>query len=288
MCAGQAGTGMPARPDPAVPDPAVPDPAVPDPAVELLRLIEVIAQLRRHCPWMAALTHESLVQYLIEESYELVEAIETGSRDEIRGELGDILLQVVLHARLAQENGAFDIADVARALTAKMIRRSPHVFGPDGTLLDGFPANPANPAGSANPAGPGNLAGPDNPAGPGNLAEIEATWRSVKNVERTLAGAQSPFHGIPAALPALALALALAQKSLDRVLPGTAVLPDMAVRRGGPEAAPPRTEDELGELLFAVVRTARSNGRDAERALRTAVRRFQKDVSVETDAAAAK
>ncbi|MBG0739780.1 nucleotide pyrophosphohydrolase [Paeniglutamicibacter antarcticus] len=224
---------------------------------------------------MGALTHESLVQYLIEESYELVEAIETGSRDEIRGELGDLLLQVVLHARLAQETGAFDIADVARALTAKMIRRSPHVFDPDGSLRDGLPADPA---------APHKPAASDNPAAPNNLAEIEATWRSVKNTERSHAGASSPFHGIPAALPALALA----QKSLDRVLPPTAVLPDMAVHRGGPEAAPPRTEEELGELLFAVVRTARSNGWDAERALRTAVRRFQQDVSVETGAAAAK
>ncbi len=264
MAAGPAGSATP----------AVPDPAVPDPAVQLLRLLEVIAQLRQHCPWMAALTHESLVQYLIEESYELVEAIETGVHDEIRGELGDILLQVVLHARLAQESGAFDFADVAQALTAKMIRRSPHVFGPDGTLLDGLPAGPYN---------------PDNPVGPGSLAEIEATWRSVKNVERTLAGARSVFHGIPAALPALALA----QKSLDRALPDPAARPKTAALsnpeagRSGPASLPPRTEEELGELLLAVVRTARSNGWDAERALRTAVRRFQDGAGFDDDTPAA-
>ncbi|WP_420713905.1 MazG nucleotide pyrophosphohydrolase domain-containing protein [Arthrobacter sp. H14-L1] len=254
------------------------EPAGPDPAVELRRLIEVIAQLRQHCPWMAELTHESLVQYLIEESYELVEAIETGSRDEIRGELGDILLQVVLHARLAQETGAFDIADVAQALTAKMIRRSPHVFDPNGSLLDGFPTGPGN------SAGPDYSAGPDNSAGPGDLAEIEATWRSVKNVERALAGAGSVFHGIPAALPALALA----QKSLDRALPTTAALPGPEPLHGGPESAPPQSEEELGELLFAVVRTAHSNGWDAERALRTAVRRFQNGADSENETPAAK
>ncbi|MCB8799097.1 nucleoside triphosphate pyrophosphohydrolase, partial [Escherichia coli] len=82
------------------------------------RLVAVIAALREHCPWMAALSHESLIEYLIEETYEVVEAVETGlPPDELRGELGDVLLQVVLHARLAEEQGQFGIADVVEGLT---------------------------------------------------------------------------------------------------------------------------------------------------------------------------
>ncbi len=238
---------MPAAADARQVEPVVEPVVVPaavEPAAALLRLIEVIDQLREHCPWMRALTHESLVQYLIEESYELVEAIETGTGDEIQGELGDILLQVVLHARLARETGRFDIADVAQTLTEKMIRRSPHVFHPDGSLRDNFPAA---------------------------IAEIETTWHRVKAAEIRAAeiavdgGAESAFHGIPATLPALALA----QKSLDRAA--------RSAGRGdvGNGGVGPQTEEELGELLFAVVRSARVAGLDAERALRAAVRRFQ-------------
>ena len=90
---------------------------------------------------MGALTHESLVEYLLEEAFEVAETIETGADEaELRGELGDVLLQVVLHARLAEERGSFAFDDVARGLSAKMVRRNPHVFRPDGSLQDTFPA----------------------------------------------------------------------------------------------------------------------------------------------------
>ncbi|HET8880042.1 MAG TPA: MazG nucleotide pyrophosphohydrolase domain-containing protein, partial [Arthrobacter sp.] len=90
---------------------------------------------------MGALSHESLIEYLLEEAYEVAETIESGGGDaELRAELGDVLLQVVLHARLAEERGAFGFDDVARGLREKMIRRNPHVFRPDGTLQDTFPA----------------------------------------------------------------------------------------------------------------------------------------------------
>lgn len=125
---------------------------------EFARLLEVIAALRRHCPWMGALTHRSLVEYLIEESYELVEAIEADhSAQELQGELGDVLLQVVLHARVAEELGSFDIEDVLRGLTAKMVRRNPHVFRPDGSLQESFPAT---------------------------IAEIVDRWHAVKKQEK--------------------------------------------------------------------------------------------------------
>ncbi|MDT0169617.1 MazG nucleotide pyrophosphohydrolase domain-containing protein [Pseudarthrobacter sp. BRE9] len=186
---------------------------------------------------MGALTHASLVEYLLEEAYEVAEAIEDGHPDEeLRSELGDVLLQVVLHARLAEERGAFTFDDVARGLGAKMIRRNPHVFKPDGSLQDSFPAT---------------------------VEEIEQKWDAVKRAERP--ERLNAFEGIPDALPALAKA----HKSLDRAARAGLALPE-----GAPV---PQGEDELGTLLLAVVRSARDSGMDAERALRAAVRRYQSD-----------
>ena len=129
---------------------------------------------------MGALTHASLVEYLLEEAYEVAETVEAGARGdstadaELQGELGDVLLQVVLHARLAEERGAFTFDDVARGLAAKMIRRNPHVFRPDGSLQDSFPAT---------------------------VDEIVQNWDAVKRTE--MPERTSPFEGIPQALPAL-------------------------------------------------------------------------------------
>ena len=201
------------------------------------RLVAVLAQLREHCPWMGALTYASLVEYLLEEAFEFAETIETGADDaELRGELGDVLLQVVLHARLAEERGAFTFDDVARGLSAKMVRRNPHVFRPDGTLQDSFPAS---------------------------VAEIVRKWDAVKTAERP--ERTGPFEGIPDALPALAKA----QKFLDRAeRAGSAV--ELAETL---EVETATTEEELGDLLLAVVGSARAKGFDAERALRGAIRR---------------
>ena len=211
-------------------------------------LVCVIADLRAHCPWMAALTHESLVEYLLEEAYEVAETIETAGGDaELKAELGDVLLQVVLHARLAQERGAFDLDDVARGLSAKMIRRNPHVFRPDGSLQESFPAS---------------------------VEEIVQTWDAVKRAEQLLHSGAEPLRadpsrpgalgGVPAALPALARA----QKLLDRAdragLPASVATVDI-----------PASEEGLGELLFSIAAAARDRGLDAERALRGANRRFQ-------------
>lgn len=192
---------------------------------------------------MGALTHASLVEYLLEEAFEVAETIEAGvpaEKDfdvELQGELGDVLLQVVLHARLAEERGAFTFDDVARGLGAKMVRRNPHVFRPDGSLQDSFPAT---------------------------VEEIVQKWDAVKRAERP--ERQDPFEGIPLALPALARA----QKSIDRAARAGVELPA--------QAPIPETEEELGELLLAVVRAAQANGFDAERALRGAVRNYQQHV----------
>ncbi|MDR6985904.1 XTP/dITP diphosphohydrolase [Paenarthrobacter nitroguajacolicus] len=195
---------------------------------------------------MGALTHESLVEYLIEEAYEVVDSIEAGDspvRDhELRGELGDVLLQVVLHARLAEERGSFDFADVVRSINAKMVRRNQHVFKADGSLRETFPAS---------------------------VEEIIVKWDAAKRAEKP--GRQDPFEGIPPHLPALAAA----QKSLDR-----AARAGLTVDAHGPAAAlglpvSPASEEALGGLLLAIVADAREQGFDAERALRAAVRSFQ-------------
>ncbi|WP_245199814.1 MazG nucleotide pyrophosphohydrolase domain-containing protein [Arthrobacter sp. PvP023] len=206
---------------------------------------------------MGALTHESLVEYLLEEAFEVAETIETGAdQAELRGELGDVLLQVVLHARLAEERGSFGFDDVVQGLTAKMIRRNPHVFRPDGSLQDTFPAS---------------------------VEEIVRNWDSIKRAEKPERG--DPFEGIPQGLPALARA----QKSLDRAAraglavapgfrPGLAVPAGPVVERVGPVVRlvePMDSENQLGDLLFELVAAARSRGFDAERALRGAVRRYQ-------------
>ena len=100
------------------------------------RLVQVMDRLRVDCPWDAAQTHRSLVKHLIEESAELVDAIETGSDEDLREELGDVLMQVVFHARLAEEDGLFTIDDVAAAITDKLVRRHPHVFAGEDTPDD--------------------------------------------------------------------------------------------------------------------------------------------------------
>ncbi|GAA4657034.1 MazG nucleotide pyrophosphohydrolase domain-containing protein [Arthrobacter cryoconiti] len=201
------------------------------------RLAEVIAALREHCAWTAALTHESLISYLLEEAHELTGVVEApGPLDtaELVGELGDVLYQVMLHALLAQEAGAFTLADVAQTLHAKLIRRNPHVFHPDGTLADHFPDS---------------------------IAEIERSYEAAKSAEP--AAAMGTFGSIPPTLPALSLAA----KTLDRLW-----------GRGVEQPLPaghPQTEEELGKVLFDVVRGARTQGLDAERALRAEVRRVQ-------------
>ncbi len=101
----------------------------------LLRLMAELRDPERGCAWDVAQTFDTIVPYTIEEAYEVADAVARGDRDDLRDELGDLLLQVVFHARMAEEEGAFAFDDVARAITAKLIRRHPHVFAADGTLL---------------------------------------------------------------------------------------------------------------------------------------------------------
>ncbi len=145
----------------------------------LVELTEVMARLRRECAWKAGQTHESLVRYLLEETWEVVEAIETGDAAHLREELGDLLLQVWFHAEIAAQDGEYDIEDVAADLVAKLVRRNPHVFAPDA-------------------------------AGPSDPESINEQWERIKASEKQRAGL---MDGVPDELPALLRAV----KALERL-----------------------------------------------------------------------
>ena len=202
---------------------------------KLEELIAVLEQLRAPggCAWDREQTHESLVQYLVEETYELVDAIEAGSREEMLEELGDVLYQVLFHSDIAAEAGQFTLEDVAAHMTAKMIGRHPHVFG-DTT------AETAD--------------------------DVVAVWDDLKKIEKP--GRTSVLDGIPQGMPSLGLADKLLGKA------GKLGLVDVGVQAG----IPVNNEDELGGLLLAVVASAKANGLDAERALRSTLRGLQQEI----------
>ena len=228
------------------------------------RLVEIISQLREHCAWTAALTHESLVQYLLEESYELTEAIETRAPDaELEAELGDILLQVMLHAAIGSERRAFDLESIAAYLGAKMIRRNTHVFQADGTLKDSFPES---------------------------IAEIIDSWDRAKRAEKPLN--ESAAAGLPSNLPALLYAQSfLSRTARHAAITEPAESPDAGARGNHqdsvrlPEPPPggiPESEQELGEHLLALCAMAQDRGLDAERALRNVVQQRIAQAGAET------
>jgi len=197
---------------------------------ELDALIAVMARLRGEdgCAWDREQTHESLLKYLIEESHEFIDAVESGDRDHMVEELGDVLYQVLFHADLGAANPdhPFTIEDVARVTRTKMVGRHPHVFG-DVTA--------------------------------DTSAEVVANWEKWKATEKP--ERESKFDGLPKGLPALALADKVIGK-LDES-PTASNQVDVST-----------TEDDLGDILLAIVAAARANGLDAEGSLRKAVRRL--------------
>ncbi|WP_157606349.1 MazG family protein [Phycicoccus sp. Soil802] len=208
------------------------------PGSRLLDLVAVMDRLRSPggCPWDAEQTHETLVKYLIEESHEAAEAIESGDRDHIREELGDVLLQVVFQARVAQEHATepFDVDDVAGAIIEKLVRRHPHVFA------DGDAFTPA---------------------------EVERAWEQIKAAERAAKaphgggedGHQGLLHGIPRSLPSLLAA----EKVLARF-----------DRTGGDLATVGAADDDLGMAIVALAARARERGESAEALVRLALARL--------------
>src|SRR3989442_16013002 len=224
------------------------------PGVLFERLLDVMMRLRAPdgCPWDRVQTRTSLKPYLIEEAYEVLEAIESGRSAPLQEELGDLLFQVVFHARLAEELGEFTTADLLRQLIDKMVRRHPHVFGD---------------------------------ASVGTATEALAQWEAIKQREADERGQRrSILDGVPRALPALLRAQRLQAKAArvnfdwpDARAAWAKV--EEEIREAGDAIASGearRVQEELGDALFSLVNVARLSSIDAEEALQGAIEKFRR------------
>jgi XTP/dITP diphosphohydrolase len=221
----------------------------------LLELAAVMSRLRRECPWDAKQTHESLAPHLLEESYEALEALESGDPGALREELGDVLLQVMFHAEVASERTdgtGYTIDDVAEGIADKLVRRHPHVFADV------------------------SVSGAD---------EVKRNWDAIKAAEREAktGGPGSVLDGVPFGQPALALAAQLQRRAERAGAPPELADLGSTADVGGPgdlesEGAPADGEappSEIGAELFALVARARAAGLDPELELRSAARAYR-------------
>ncbi|GGF83384.1 nucleoside triphosphate pyrophosphohydrolase [Azorhizobium oxalatiphilum] len=234
------------------------------PSRDLARLVEIMAALRTPetgCPWDLEQDFSTIAPYTIEEAYEVADAIARGDLADLKDELGDLLLQVVFHARLAQEQGLFELGDVVEAITSKLVRRHPHVFG------------------NARDLSP---------------EAVKALWSEIKDAEKAERAANraaaglppetkgGALDGIPLAMTALTRAFKLQEKAgrvgfdwndaravLDKIREETEEVSE-ALDAGGLAAI----QDEIGDLMFAVVNLARHAGVDPEAALRGTNEKF--------------
>lgn len=212
------------------------------PLADVARLVAIMARLRdpvHGCEWDRAQSWATIAPYTIEEAYEVADAIARDDAPELKDELGDLLLQVVFHSRIAEEAGAFALGDVARAISEKMERRHPHIFG-DGSALD---------------------------------------WERSKAEERAGKGATGALDGVAIGLPALTRAEKLQKRAArvgfdwpDPAGPRDKIDEELAEVESAP---PERRAEEVGDLLFAVVNWARHLGVNAEAALRAANMKFE-------------
>ncbi len=220
------------------------------------RFVELIARLRAPggCPWDREQTHDSVKPMTVEEAYEVAQAIDEKDDDELLGELGDLLLQVVFHANIAQERGAFRLAQVIERVTGKMIRRHPHVFGEDEAASSG---------------------------------EVLRNWEAIKARERQDRGKEdasmldSVHRGLPAVMEAFQLTTKVSRVGFDWKDAAGALgkLDEEAGElreaiAGG--AGHDKAYEEIGDLLFAAVNVARLSGVDPESALKAANRKFRR------------
>jgi ATP diphosphatase len=236
------------------------------PSTDIARLLEIMAALRAPdgCPWDREQSFASIARYTIEEAYEVVDAIERGDLADLKDELGDLLLQVVFHARMAEEQGAFAFPDVVEAITRKLIRRHPHVFGDTRDL---------------------------------SPEEVKSLWDSIKSEEkaerrqsRERLGLPAEAHetgflgGVPATLPALTRAQKLTAKAAKVGFdwPDTAQVINKIheeleeVKDASSSGEEDKIEDEIGDLLFSVTNLARHFDIDPERALRRTNAKFER------------
>lgn len=224
------------------------------PPVERLRAIMARLRAPDGCPWDREQTHASIKPQLIEECYEVLEAIDADAPDDLCEELGDLLLQVVFHAQLAGETGRFDFDDVATAIADKLVRRHPHVFGD--VRAD-------------------------------SSDEVLKHWDAIKKQEKP--ERTGPFDGVPRALPALMRAQEVQKKAaktgfdwpdargpMEKIREETAELAVEMARAQDGSLVGHELAEELGDLLFAVVNLARHQKLDAEQCLSTAVDKFMR------------
>ncbi len=228
------------------------DPQAADPEAALRRLLDIMAMLRdpfSGCPWDRVQTFASIAPYTIEEAYEVADAIVRDDAAALRDELGDLLFQVVYHARMAEEAGQFAFAEVARGIADKMVRRHPHVFG-DAAARD--------------------------------AAQQTDAWEAQKRAERAARAERGTLAGIALGLPALTRAAKLTSRAgrvgfdwpdaaavLDKLAEETAEL-----RAELPDADPDRLADEVGDMLFVMANLARKLDLDPEACLRRANAKF--------------
>jgi MazG family protein len=220
---------------------------------QLQRLLDMMVQLRdpkAGCPWDIAQTFQTIAPYTIEEAYEVADAIDRGAMDELQDELGDLLFQVVFHARMAEEVGHFNFNDVAQSICDKMWRRHPHVFGQECV---------------------------------GDAAQQTENWEQIKARERTEKGATSILDGVARGLPELTRAVKLQKRAarvgfdwndplrvLEKLEEETAEI-RAAIESGNRD----EMEDELGDLLFVCANIARQLALDPGVALRRANKKFE-------------
>ncbi|HOE83330.1 MAG TPA: nucleoside triphosphate pyrophosphohydrolase [Myxococcota bacterium] len=215
-------------------------------------VVEVMNRLRAPdgCPWDKQQTLKTLKTYVIEEAYEVIEAIDSGRPEALREELGDLLLQIVFQAKIMEEQGAFDIADVCNALVTKLVSRHPHVFGQESKAE--------------------------------NAAEVLNRWEGFKRKE-----GRGLLDGVPGSLPALLMALRISDKArnvgfdwpdnqgaVDKLDEEIAELKE-AIAEGDEEGI----EDEIGDVLFSIANISRNYGLNPEEALRRMLVRFKKRFS---------
>ncbi len=214
--------------------------------------VAIVRRLRRECPWDREQTHDSVKHLTIEEAYEMVDAVDAGDPAELAKELGDLFLHVLFHAHIAETEGTFDLGDVMRAEMTKLVRRHPHVFGDEVV---------------------------------GGTGDVLRNWEAIKRAEREEAGvreaAPSALDGVPEALPALLRAERVQEKAaavgfdFPTAEEAWAKVEEEAREVHEAEGAD-ALEDEVGDLLFAVVNYARLRGVVPENALRRTVGKFSR------------